>query len=236
MDKCRFCNRTLMISFPNFCPYCGKDISITHKIAYTPIKIANYSILSYFYDDVKIAADQNAARLCKNGDSISFRHEPENPYDENAIVVERIASSRKQKLGYLHKGRFQEMVIDFLKRDDDVSGHILQHDISENIIVISLEFYKKFDDTIVEKYFTIKLSEKKYDSLVEDGEMFATGYEISIEHDEIEDRYMIESWAKLPQRLNVYAESDDYLFYLDDDEINDDDSHTLKIGVIERKV
>lgn len=91
------------------------------------VKIAVVSMASYDYPDVNIVgakyidgADKATKRL-NIGDTVLLRAEPENQYDKNAIVV---ISADGSKLGYIAKGKIQDMIHDFWKKECLVSASV----------------------------------------------------------------------------------------------------------------
>lgn len=204
-----------------------QKVSGTVKL-HEPLDVINGQKLKYFYKDVKIYAEKNLTVECKINDELVLKHEPDNEYDENAVAV---LTYQRVKLGYLFKGKLQQMVLDFMKNDDDdVIAKIASYNPQNNEIIIALAFYKKIrNDEIVEK-FRVSVSENKYYE-----NYFSTeGYEVDVSYDVDKGKYMIEEFAKLPERFEHYAEDDDYIFVILDDKENDSGSHSIQIGIIER--
>ena len=77
------------------------------------------------------------------GAIVTFRQEPENRYDHRAVAV---VIGRK-RIGYLFRGRLQDMANDWLERGDAVSGRIVRVapevvDAKNHGVAINLYFYK----------------------------------------------------------------------------------------------
>ena len=82
--------------------------------------------LAYRYNDVWIVGTEyidNKAILesIDIGDTLILKHEPENTYDPNAIAFYK----EEYKIGYVKKGRFQEMIHDFTKRNEPILSYVL---------------------------------------------------------------------------------------------------------------
>ena len=203
------------------------EVSGTVKL-HEPLDVINGQKLKYFYKDVKIYAEKNLSVKCKINDELVLKHEPDNEYDENAVAV---LTSQRVKLGYLFKGKLQQMVLDFMKNDDDdVIAKIASYNPQNSEIIIALAFYKKIrNDEIVEK-FRVSVSENKYYE-----NYFSTeGYEVDVSYDVDKGKYMIEEFAKLPERFEDYVNDYDYMFVILDDKENDSGSHSIQIGIVKR--
>lgn len=76
------------------------------------------------------------------GASVTFRQEPENTYDHNAVAV---VIGRK-RIGYLYRGKLQDMANDWLERGDTVCGRVVRvdpniYDAKNNAVKINMYFY-----------------------------------------------------------------------------------------------
>lgn len=77
------------------------------------------------------------------GAAVTFRQEPENKHDSQAVAV---VVGRK-RIGYLYRGRLQDMANDWLDRGDSISGRISSvspycYDAKKDGIKIDLYFYE----------------------------------------------------------------------------------------------
>lgn len=77
------------------------------------------------------------------GAIVSFRQEPENKFDHSAVAV---VIGRK-RIGYLYRGKLQDMANDWLERGDAVSGRVVRvspyaTDVKRDGVKINLYFYK----------------------------------------------------------------------------------------------
>lgn len=91
--------------------------------------------LRYSYDHVDVAcpSSQDYASV---GDWVSLELEPDNQYDDRAV---RLVLDNGHLLGYLYKGKLQDMANDFLRRHLPVTG-LVEDDSASSIL---LGFYKE---------------------------------------------------------------------------------------------
>lgn len=183
--------------------------------------------LKYFYDDVKISAEKNLTVECKVNETLILSHEEDNEYDENAVAV---LNGDRVRLGYLFKGKLQQMVIDYIEREDDIIARIASYKPQEDEIIITLAFYRPIPkDEIIEK-FRVSVSESKYSEFY----YYMEGSQVNVMYDFDKDKYMIEEFAKLPERFENYADNHDYIFVILNDKENDSGSHSIQIGIVKR--
>lgn len=139
--------------------------------------------LAYQYDDENIAIIRGQEPnfelvICES--DVSFEKEPNNPYDKKAIAV----YSDNQKLGYLYKGKIQDMVNDFLDRSAPISSFIKHIDVKNKKIALAVAFYKeKSPDKIVR--ITGSGSVEKQDNIM----LLSEGDEIEYEYDFDKEKY-----------------------------------------------
>lgn len=109
--------------------------------------------VAYAYQNVEVAGVNFAEpdlNSLKAGSSIDFDLEPDNEYDKNAIRI----TCDNQKLGYVHKGKLQNMISDWKSRGDLILAAISKINRKEKSIEYGIAF------------FTDKLAGKeKWDSL-----------------------------------------------------------------------
>ena len=92
-------------------------------------------VLRYSYDHVDVACP-SSQDYASAGDWVSLELEPDNPYDDRAV---RLVLDNGRPLGYLYKGKLQDMANDFLHRHLPVSG-LVEDDSASSIL---LGFYKE---------------------------------------------------------------------------------------------
>ena len=76
--------------------------------------------VKYTYDDVEIAMADKFFPIVdlQFDDLLTLKQEPENVYDDKAVAIYR----GTDQLGYLYRGRLQDMANDWLDRGDPVYG------------------------------------------------------------------------------------------------------------------
>lgn len=82
-------------------------------------ELPGYTV-KYTYDEVKIALADKFFPIVdlQFDDLLTLKQEPENPYDSKAVAIYR----GEDQLGYLYRGRLQDMANDWLDRGDPVYG------------------------------------------------------------------------------------------------------------------
>ena len=83
---------------------------------------SGFSELKYVYDDVALAMNQNH-EIAKAGANVTLKPEPDNPHDKNAVAAFLGSKTRGfTQIGYLYKGKLQDMYHDFIGRGGYVSA------------------------------------------------------------------------------------------------------------------
>lgn len=97
--------------------------------------------LAYFYTDVKIFTKLclPQVRVDLNGAELQFKQEPENEYDKKAVAIYTMSG---EKIGYLYKGKIQDMVNDYLRLGLPVWGAVSLIDTDDNRYEIAITFYR----------------------------------------------------------------------------------------------
>ena len=92
--------------------------------------------MKYSYSDVKIAGGQYySAPAMQIGTKVELVSEKDNPHDPRAVAV----MLSGQKLGYLYKGKLQDMYHDFSARGDLILARVSQ--VGEGGALLALGFY-----------------------------------------------------------------------------------------------
>lgn len=90
----------------------------------------------YVYQDVRIYTPALTEALAERvaGQVVTLRQEPENTYDPNAVAVWHAES----KIGYLYKGKLQDMANDYLRREDPIFAAASRVKIDEDQVNVEL--------------------------------------------------------------------------------------------------
>lgn len=105
---------------------------------FSSIEGDNY--LKYEYErDLCLSSGVDAADLSgKGGTPITFVQEPDNKYDDKAVAIYLEA----KKIGYVYRGRTQDMCNDWFKRDMLFIGHLAKINVAENTATYKIGFYR----------------------------------------------------------------------------------------------
>lgn len=105
---------------------------------FSSIEVDNY--LKYEYErDLCLSSGVDAADLSgKGGTPITFVQEPDNKYDDKAVAI----YLESKKIGYVYRGRTQDMCNDWFKRDMLFIGHLAKINVAENTATYKIGFYR----------------------------------------------------------------------------------------------
>lgn len=109
---------------------------------FSSIEGDNY--LKYEYErDLCLSSGVDAADLSgKGGTPITFVQEPDNKYDDKAVAIYLEA----KKIGYVYRGRTQDMCNDWFKRDMLFIGHLAKINVAENTATYKIGFYRPLEE------------------------------------------------------------------------------------------
>lgn len=106
---------------------------------------SNGYTLKYHYTDVEVCWFSNVYHLprsVKPGNRVIFKQEPTNPYDNKAVLLMFVP--QKAPFGYLHRGKIQGMVNDYISKGDKVEARLSYLQFSPvKKMKIDIAFYKK---------------------------------------------------------------------------------------------
>lgn len=98
--------------------------------------------IAYHYKDVNIYTPDDLdidLTQVDLGLRVTFRFEPENPYDAKAVAV----YAGTWKLGYMKRGKIREMLIDWVSRQHPFWACITGIDDDEREVYLRMVFYRK---------------------------------------------------------------------------------------------
>lgn len=111
--------------------------------------------LAYSYEESLAFADTSV--LTGNGGKVvAFKQEPENEYDQNAVAV----YLNNTKVGYLYRGRSQDMVNDWIRRNAPFWGYVNKIDTTNNTATLKIGFYKSLDELSMKKFRLTRITKK----------------------------------------------------------------------------
>lgn len=200
----------------------------------------NGSFLKYFYDDENIAGvqhrDLDFSKI--NISHIRFEFEPNNQYDSNAIRIYQ----GDIFLGYVHKGRTNEMIHSYLKNPDwDIYAKINTIDEANQALKYQIAFYKQISETdhelVFEKDTVLTKTSKRADefstSRQEALSYLSEGDTVTIEESYDSDNLLVlndvgdelgELGKKISETIISYIDSGDYICFGTVQEITEDDN------------
>ena len=191
--------------------------------------------LAYKYEEAMYIIDNSICNISGNGGStIDFISEPDNEHDKNAIAI----YLDKIKIGYVYKGRRQDMINDWIKKNYPIAGHINKIWVDRNEATYKIGFYKPLD-VLESKSFPLIKTKKKVDELTtrQDNLYYCNvGDEVAIEYDYDVDNYIvyfdIDEIGELGKSAYNFIdgyEPDDIVAIID--EIDEDDIDNIKVKV-----
>lgn len=142
------------------------------------------------------------------GDPIVFQLEPENEYDAKAIQL----WSNNQMLGYVFRGRLQDILHDFIKRDEPVYAMVFSVNPQEQKVTYSVAFYRHPEPKFLGKHLaTGRLTASAGEEAQENITLCDVGDELSVDYDYEKERYEVSSTMGyvgcLPKKLEQHGES-----------------------------
>lgn len=111
--------------------------------------------LAYEYEE-KIAIPEIDAITGNGGKKIIFKQEPDNEYDNCAVAL----YLNEAKIGYLYRGRTQDMVNDWIRKDDYFWGYINKIDVENATATFKIGFYKDINGLEMKSFRLIKITKK----------------------------------------------------------------------------
>lgn len=172
----------------------------------------NGNILIYEYEE-NIFLNSNSIELIKDkgGYNITFCQEPENQYDTNAIAIYLC----NEKIGYVYRGRIQDMINDWIKRNHLFCGHINKYSITNNSASYKIGFYKPISDYQNKRFPLTKISKKcdeyssssRYENLCECNDGDFVIIDVDYENNYIVTTEFAEEIGELPKSAINFIES-----------------------------
>ena len=208
------------------------SITLANKASRTP-KIPQRLLgvpIAYHYQEVAVAMESTVVRDFSSihpGDLISFIPEPTNQYDPNAIQL----WSNDQLLGYVYRGKIQDMLHDYLKRGDPIHGSVSSVLPNEKEITYSLGFYRAPRPKARGKALgTGRLTASSGEETQENITLCDEGDEVEAVFDYEKIRYEVSASGYigcLPKKLEDYGETATFVI----DEIGESDSGKMYVVV-----
>lgn len=192
----------------------------------------NGTPIAYRYQENNIATPDKYVKnffSIRPGDPIVFKLEPDNQYDDNAIQL----WSNNQMLGYVFRGKLQDMLHDFIKRCDPIYAMVFSVNPQNQKITYSVAFYRqptpKFrGKPLATGRLTASAGEEAQENIV----LCDVGDELNVDYDYEKERYEVSSdmgyVGCLPKKLQEYA--DVATFAVEEVEESDSGKSFLVVG------
>lgn len=196
--------------------------------------IDNY-YLAYEYEE-KIAFPKVDSITGNGGKKIVFKQEPDNEYDNKAVAL----YLDENKIGYLYRGRTQDMVNDWIKKNDYFWGYINKIDVEQSTATFKIGFYKDITSLEMKSFKLTKITKRaaEYESsrfenleCCSDGDVVL--YETSYETDNyiITNEYGGELGELGTKAVGWIEENEDDIKIVKINNIEETDSGSLKADI-----
>lgn len=148
-------------------------------------------VKKYEYNEVKYYIPDDVTHIQLNiNDFISFKQEPENIYDELAVALYK----DNTKIGYLNKGKLQDMVNDYLSHDNNYYIVIGK---SDTPTTVCIAFYKHVslltNEYSMKTYSLTGLNKKDFMNVKrsENLDLLSEGDDVTLEYDFSSEKYIV---------------------------------------------
>lgn len=125
-----------------------KKKNIPPRKIFTPIPEELGWEVKYKYENVKIALPKMGwfkNKLKCPQITLQIYQDKNNEYDENAVML----ADGLDPVGYLYKGKIQDMANDWLDRDDKIYVGVSKIDLEKEEVFLTLAFYKSIEETLM---------------------------------------------------------------------------------------
>lgn len=170
--------------------------------------------LKYEYEKEMFVTEEGWQNIPGNlGNVLSFVKEPDNQYDENAVAI----YAGQNKLGYVYKGKNQDMINDWINSDRYLSGYLSRYSLSEKKASYRIGFYASLLP-YPNKIFSLIKTGKKIDEFCKRSDnisMCNEGDAISAELDAESFSYVVyndmyEEIGELPKSAEKFLNDHDF--------------------------
>ncbi|MGI6019788.1 MAG: hypothetical protein ACOX8M_13565 [Marvinbryantia sp.] len=199
------------------------------------LDVVDDHILSYQYKQIKIAFP--CREKVELGNFIDFEQEPDNDYDSNAVKILCSADT----VGYICKGRLQDMINDFLMNDLPIEARV--DSVSKDSFTIAIAFYKSIDSFKSVSATLTKTNKKdcfdnsRQDNLssVSEGDMLTMEYDYETETYIVSDdcgNELGEISKSISDKLFVQSTDYDYKVICKENDVDDNLKYKCAISVL----
>ncbi|MDE7098806.1 MAG: hypothetical protein K2O60_06635 [Ruminococcus sp.] len=97
--------------------------------------------LAYHYDDVNVCCINAVPIEATLNNKLYLVQDTTNIHDDKAVAI--ILIPQRRKLGYLYRGKLQDMANDYIRRGDKIKARITYINRSTKQVKMNLSFFKK---------------------------------------------------------------------------------------------
>ena len=178
----------------------------------------DFTLLKDVYEDYLLYSQSENNMYCPEGcfekivglggEFISFKQEPENEYDGNAVAI----YLNDDKIGYIYRGAIQNICNSYIAKGYPVLGHINKYDTETKKATYKIGFYKPKSEAASKTFKLIKTKKKIDDfSSREDNLLLCSvGDVLTIEEDMYgDDGYIVydgDEIGELPKAAEKFIE------------------------------
>lgn len=167
--------------------------------------IINGWALKYKYDECMFLSDCSVEDLAgKTGETLDIVLEPENEYDPGAVAL----FLKGKRIGYVHRGRLQDMIHDWIDRDEKIICYL--HKLTVRDAYCRIGFYKDLDYFKGRTFKLIGVTKKDGEGIsrARNAEVLSPGDSVWVFVDD--DKYIVTDgpldFGELPKAAIEYAE------------------------------
>lgn len=139
--------------------------------------IINGWALKYKYDECMFLSDCSVEDLAgKTGETLDIVLEPENEYDPGAVAL----FLKGKRIGYVHRGRLQDMIHDWIDRDEKIICYL--HKLTVRDAYCRIGFYKPLEYFKGRTFKIVKITSRAVDgeSRAEHASLLSPGDEVEV--------------------------------------------------------
>lgn len=156
--------------------------------------VVNNMVLRYTYEENIFLCDGGIDNIVGNEkEDLVFKQEPDNPYDAKAVAI----YLKNSKIGYVYRGRVQDMINDWIKRGEEFAGYICKYSLKDKKASYRIGFYKPLD---IYKSQVFNIYSEKY---VDPGESVIINYD----GNNYDVYHSFDKLGTLPTSANKFIES-----------------------------
>ncbi len=230
--QCPFCEAPLVDPDEKYCTKCGAAINFD---GYLP-EVYKECYQTYEYECRMYLIDGGMDKIKGNaGKDIWFEKEPQNTYDNKAVAI----TLGGEKVGYVYRGKTQDMINDYIDRGWAVKGYISKYSVALGKAKYEIAFYKPLDEFESRRFRLVGVKKKvdDYEKRSDNLASCSVGDILTVEYNACSDKYIVynnfySEVGELPQTAAAYiGRNGDSECLCILDELNDDYDGNISASV-----